>query len=193
MPERVRRHGADEAEGAEGAEAGAEGAGKEHDGDEIAREENEIAREETADEAMTAPRPTVAVGAFVFDRERRLLVVQRGQPPGEGMWSVPGGKQEPGETLAQAVAREVREEAGLEVGHPEYIASQPWPFPTSLMLGFIAPWRSGEPRRIDDELEDVRWFERAEVEAAVEERNGALGVPPRLAIARRLMEHWVQR
>lgn len=115
MPERVRRHGADEAEGAEGAEAGAEGAGKEHDGDEIAREENEIAREETADEAMTAPRPTVAVGAFVFDRERRLLVVQRGQPPGEGMWSVPGGKQEPGETLAQAVAREVREETGLIV------------------------------------------------------------------------------
>ena len=64
---------------------------------------------------MTAPRPTVAVGAFVFDAQRRLLVVKRGKPPGEGMWSVPGGTQEPGETLAQAVAREVREETGLVV------------------------------------------------------------------------------
>lgn len=63
---------------------------------------------------MTAPRPTVAVGAFVFDGDR-VLVVQRGAPPGEGLWSVPGGKQEPGETLAQAVAREVREETGLVV------------------------------------------------------------------------------
>jgi NAD+ diphosphatase len=61
------------------------------------------------------------------------------------------------------------------------------------MLGFIAPWKAGAPHRIDEELEDVRWFERAEVVAAVEEREGALGVPPRLAIARRLLEHWVQR
>ncbi len=64
---------------------------------------------------MTAPRPTVAVGAFVFDAEHRVLVVERGEPPGVGLWSVPGGKQEPGETLAQAVAREVREETGLVV------------------------------------------------------------------------------
>ena len=53
------------------------------------------------------PRPTVAVGAFVFDGDR-VLLVERGQPPGEGLWTVPGGRQEPGETLAQAVAREVR-------------------------------------------------------------------------------------
>jgi ADP-ribose pyrophosphatase YjhB (NUDIX family) len=64
---------------------------------------------------MTKPRPTVAVGAFVRDAAGRLLVVERGQPPGEGMWSVPGGKHEPGETLAQAVAREVREETGIVV------------------------------------------------------------------------------
>jgi mutator protein MutT len=62
-----------------------------------------------------APRPTVAVGAFVRDEAGRVLVVQRGAPPGAGLWSVPGGKQEPGETLAQAVAREVREETGLVV------------------------------------------------------------------------------
>jgi ADP-ribose pyrophosphatase YjhB (NUDIX family) len=58
--------------------------------------------------------PTVAVGAFVFDGPR-VLLVERGRPPGEGLWSVPGGRQEPGETLAQAVAREVREETGLVV------------------------------------------------------------------------------
>jgi NAD+ diphosphatase len=61
------------------------------------------------------------------------------------------------------------------------------------MLGFMAPWTAGEPRRIDEELEDVRWFSRADVVAAVEERDGPLGVPPRFAIARRLLETWVQR
>jgi len=64
---------------------------------------------------MTPITPICAVGAFVFDPEGRVLVVQRGTPPGEGLWSVPGGKLEPSETLAQAVAREVREETGLVV------------------------------------------------------------------------------
>ena len=59
--------------------------------------------------------PKVAVGAFVFDREGRVLLIERGSPPGVGLWTVPGGKLEPGETLAQAVAREVREETGLVV------------------------------------------------------------------------------
>ena len=62
--------------------------------------------------------PIVAVGAFVFDREGRVLLVERAKPPGEGLWTLPGGRLERGETLAQAVAREVREETGLivEVG-----------------------------------------------------------------------------
>jgi ADP-ribose pyrophosphatase YjhB (NUDIX family) len=62
--------------------------------------------------------PIVAVGAFVFDREGRVLLVERAKPPGEGLWTVPGGRLERNETLAQAVAREVREETGLivEVG-----------------------------------------------------------------------------
>ncbi len=59
--------------------------------------------------------PIVAVGAFVFDREGRVLLVERGKPPGVGLWTVPGGRLEPNETLAQAVAREVREETGLVV------------------------------------------------------------------------------
>lgn len=62
--------------------------------------------------------PVVAVGGFVFDRDGRVLLVQRGSPPGEGLWTVPGGRLEPGETLVQGIAREVREETGLivEVG-----------------------------------------------------------------------------
>ena len=64
---------------------------------------------------MTPITPICAVGAFVFDPEGRVLVVQRATPPGEGLWSVPGGRLEPSETLAQAVAREVREETGLVV------------------------------------------------------------------------------
>ena len=59
--------------------------------------------------------PVVAVGAFVFDEAGRVLLVERGKPPGVGLWTVPGGRLEPGETLAQAVAREVREETGLVV------------------------------------------------------------------------------
>jgi NAD+ diphosphatase len=141
--------------------------------------------------AQHHPRTDPVVIMLVVDGDRVLLGRQPSWP--QGRYSALAGFVEPGESLEEAVAREVREEAGIEVGRPEYIASQPWPFPSSLMLGFIAPWNGGEPRRIDEELEDVRWFERAEVEAAVEDRDGALGVPPRFAIARRLLEHWVQR
>jgi NAD+ diphosphatase len=137
------------------------------------------------------PRTDPVVIMLVTDGDRVLLGRQPTWPPGR--YSALAGFVEPGESLEEAVAREVREEAGVEVGPPEYVASQPWPFPSSLMLGFTAPWIGGEPRRIDDELEDVRWFTRAEVTAAVEEREGPLGVPPRFAIARRLLEGWLRR
>jgi NAD+ diphosphatase len=137
------------------------------------------------------PRTDPVVIMLVTDADRVLLGRQPTWPPGR--YSALAGFVEPGESLEEAVAREVREEAGVEVGPPQYVASQPWPFPSSLMLGFMAPWTAGEPRRIDDELEDVRWFSRADVAAAVEEREGPLGVPPRFAIARRLLEVWVQR
>jgi NAD+ diphosphatase len=141
--------------------------------------------------AQHHPRTDPVVIMLVTDADRVLLGRQPSWP--EGRYSALAGFVEPGESLEEAVAREVREEAGVEVGEPQYIASQPWPFPSSLMLGFTAVWQSGEPRRVDAELEDVRWFERAEVEAALDEREGPLGVPPRFAIARRLLEHWVRR
>jgi NAD+ diphosphatase len=100
------------------------------------------------------------------------------------------------------VAREVWEESAVAVGRPQYIASQPWPFPSSLMLGFSAPYESGEPEVRDAELQDARWFTRDELEAATAapddhawgapgDPGGPLQLPPRLAIARRLVEHWL--
>jgi NAD+ diphosphatase len=109
---------------------------------------------------------------------------------------------EPGESLEEAVAREVREESGVIVGRVRYLSSQPWPFPSSLMLGFDAAYESGEATIRDQELQDVRWFTREQIEnaAALPESDnwgvpgdpgGELQLPPRLAIARRLIEHWL--
>jgi NAD+ diphosphatase len=119
-----------------------------------------------------------------------------------GRYSALAGFVEPGESLEEAVAREVREEASVVVGRPRYVASQPWPFPASLMLGFSAPHESGEPEIRDAELQDVRWFTRAEIDRAAAEDDdtawgtpgdpgGELKLPPRLAIARRLVEDWL--
>ncbi|HEY4280460.1 MAG TPA: NAD(+) diphosphatase, partial [Conexibacter sp.] len=101
-----------------------------------------------------------------------------------------------------AVAREVEEEAGVRVRDPRYVSSQPWPFPSSLMLGFTAQYDGGEAEVRDGELEDVRWFTRAEVAAAAEldgsatwegelPAGSALLLPPRIAIARRLVDGWL--
>jgi len=136
------------------------------------------------------PRTDPVVIMLVTDGDRVLLGRQPTWP--QGRYSALAGFVEPGESLEEAVAREVREEAGVEVGPPAYVASQPWPFPSSLMVGFTAPYRSGEPRRADEELDDVRWFDRAEVALALD-GQGPLGMPPRFAIARRLLDRWVRR
>jgi NAD+ diphosphatase len=135
------------------------------------------------------PRTDPVVIMLVLRGDEVLLGRQARWPPGR--YSALAGFVEPGESLEEAVAREVREEARVEVGPPRYVSSQPWPFPASLMLGFVAPWVSGEPRIGDEELEDVRWFGREEVEAAVAGR-GALRLPPPLAIARRLVDGWLE-
>src|SRR6185503_9944654 len=134
------------------------------------------------------PRTDPVVIMLVTDGDRALLGRQAPWPTGR--YSALAGFVEPGESLEEAVAREVREEAGVELGQPQYIASQPWPFPSSLMLGFSAPWISGEPVIGDEELEDARWFTREQVRDAVSER-GPLRLPPPLAIARRLLDGWL--
>jgi NAD+ diphosphatase len=134
------------------------------------------------------PRTDPVVIMLVTDGDRALLGRQASWPTGR--YSALAGFVEPGESLEEAVAREVLEESGVEIGLPRYVSSQPWPFPMSLMLGFVAPWRAGEPRIGDEELEEVRWFSRDEVLAAAEDRGG-LRLPPPLAIARRLLDGWL--
>jgi NAD+ diphosphatase len=140
------------------------------------------------------PRTDPVVIMLVTGEDRVLLGRQESWPAGR--YSTLAGFVEPGETLEEAVTREVREEARVEVGAPQYLSSQPWPFPASLMLGFTVPWVSGEPVRQADEIEDVRWFTRAEVEAAgswpTPPENASLALPPRHAIARRLIESWLR-
>jgi NAD+ diphosphatase len=139
--------------------------------------------------AMHHPRTDPVVIMLVTDGDRALLGRQARWPPGR--YSALAGFVEPGETLEEAVAREVREEAGVEVREPRYQSSQPWPFPSSLMLGFVAEYAGGEPVTRDRELEDVRWFSRAELLAIREGRGDGLGLPPPIAIARRLIDGWL--
>jgi NAD+ diphosphatase len=151
--------------------------------------------------AQHHPRTDPVVIMLVTDGDKRLMLGRQAAWP-TGRYSALAGFVAPGESLEEAVAREVREEAGVTVGRPRYVASQPWPFPSSLMLGFSAPWVDGEPRIADEELQDARWFDREEIESAAAEDDdagwgtpgdagGPLKLPPRLAIARRLVEHWL--
>jgi NAD+ diphosphatase len=129
------------------------------------------------------PRTDPVVIMLVTDGDRALLGRQAQWPTGR--YSALAGFVEPGESLEEAVAREVREEAGVRVADVCYRSSQPWPFPTSLMLGFSARWAGGEPVVRDGELDDVGWFARR---AIVE---GDVQLPPPTAIARRLIDEWL--
>src|SRR5262245_16590688 len=139
-------------------------------------------------ETMHFPRTDPVVIMRVIDGDRLLLGRQASWP--EHRYSILAGFVEPGETLEQAVQREVLEESGLVVDTVEYIASQPWPFPTSLMLGFEARAAGGELRPDGDELADVRWFTRDEIEDAAAGRSEIL-LPPGFSISRRLIDAWL--
>lgn len=140
------------------------------------------------------PRTDQAVIAAVTDGRRLLLGRQQAWP--ERRWSVLAGFVEPGESLEQTVAREVFEESGVRVRGARYLASQPWPFPGSLMLGFLAEAEPDEPRP-GDELEDVRWFEAGEVRAGLATPwsetppEGAIALSTPTSIARWLIRQWL--
>ncbi|NZA25532.1 NAD(+) diphosphatase [Luteimonas sp. SJ-92] len=138
------------------------------------------------------PRTDPAVIVAVSDGARLLLGRQAGWPPRR--WSVLAGFVEPGETLEQTVAREVFEESRVRVRASRYLASQPWPFPGSLMLGFEADAEPDEPV-VSDELEAARWFGRDEIGAALrgETRDAGLLLSPRISISRWLVEQWWER
>jgi NAD+ diphosphatase len=139
--------------------------------------------------AIHHPRTDPVVIMLVVDGDRTLLGRQARWPPGR--YSALAGFVEPGESLEEAVAREVREEAGVDVRAARYASSQPWPFPSSLMLGFFAEYAGGEPSVRDHELEDVRWFTRAELEGIRAGTIDGLHMPPPIAIARRLIDSWL--
>ena len=122
--------------------------------------------------------------------DRVLLGRQPHYPPDR--YSALAGFIEVGESIEDAVAREVKEEAGIDIRNVRYVASQPWPFPSSLMIGCTAEAPSAELTIDRTELEDARWFTRDEVRAAIAGEPGAtFQPPPRTAIARTLMEHWL--
>ena len=135
------------------------------------------------------PRTDPVVIVRVTDARDRLLLGRQARWP-EGRFSLLAGYVEPGETLEEAVRREVAEESGIELGEVSYVASQPWPFPSSLMLGFSAVAAGGDPAPGDDELAEVRWFEREEVERA-SRGEGPLALAPPYSIARRLIDAWL--
>ncbi len=130
------------------------------------------------------PRTDPAVIMLVTDGERSLLGRQSAWPP--RVYSTLAGFVEPGESLEEAVRREVYEETAVEVDEVHYHSSQPWPFPSSLMLGFTARARTREVVVSPDELEDARWFTRDQVR-----RREGVELPSTISIARRLIEDWL--
>ena len=122
------------------------------------------------------PRLAPAIMALV-KREKQLLLARSPHFP-PGMYSALAGFVEPGESLEQCLAREVHEEVGLRVSDIRYFASQPWPFPHSLMIAFVCDWQSGEVTAQETEIEEAKWFDVLQLPK----------LPSKISIARRLID-----
>ena len=135
------------------------------------------------------PRTDPVVIMLASLGERCLVGRGRQFPP--GMFSALAGFLEPGETIEEGVRREIFEEAGIQVGKVRYHASQPWAFPSSLMIGCLAEAQSEKICLGDDELAEARWLEREEVRALLSGgRREGLFLPPPMAIAHHLLHDW---
>ena len=138
------------------------------------------------------PRTDPVIIVVVSDGDRCLLgQSRRGRLNRTNTYSALAGFVDQGESIEEAVAREVMEEAGIQVGQVRYHSSQPWPFPSSLMIGCHADAVTTEINFDDEEMNDVRWFSRDEVSAALKGKNDALNVPQPIAIAHHLITAWV--
>ncbi|MBI2748721.1 MAG: NAD(+) diphosphatase [Burkholderiales bacterium] len=127
--------------------------------------------------------PRISPAVMALARRGRQLLLGRGPHFPAGMYSALAGFVEPGETLEQCLAREVEEEVGIRVSRIRYFASQPWPFPHSLMIAFACDWESGEIRPQAGEIEAADWFDVLQLPK----------LPSRISIARRLIDAEVQR
>lgn len=134
----------------------------------------------------TDPAVIMVVADGTYPDDRLLLGRHPAWPPGR--YSTLAGFVEPGESIEQAVRREVLEEAGITVGEVTYFGSQPWPLPRSLMIGCIAQAVTSEVSVDGEEIEDARWFTRAQLKAEAE--TGDLVLPGGISISRSLIEHW---
>ncbi len=141
----------------------------------------------TADRSEHYPRTDAAMIVAVRDDQDRILLGHGVHWP-EGRFSTLAGFVEPGESIEDAVRREVAEESGVLVGEVTYLGSQPWPFPASLMIGCSAT--ALDPTITVDgvEVTEARWFSREHLRACAE--SGEVQLPSGISIARRLVEHW---
>jgi NAD+ diphosphatase len=139
----------------------------------------ELAKKCTRCGMLHYPRLSPAIIVLVRDGSRILLARSPGFPP--GMYSVLAGFVEPGETIEEAIRREVREEVGIEVANVRYFGSQPWPFPNSLMIGFTTEYAGGELEIDPTEIEDAGWYEADDFPP----------LPPKVSIARAMIDGFV--
>lgn len=136
------------------------------------------------------PRTDPVVITVVSDGDRCLLGQSRGRLSRTNTYSALAGFIDQGESIEEAVAREIMEEAGIQVANVRYHSSQPWPFPFSLMIGCHADAATTEIAMDDEEMSDVQWFDRSEVLLALEGKNENLTVPAPIAIAHHLIKAW---
>ncbi|MDZ7822634.1 MAG: NAD(+) diphosphatase [Ahrensia sp.] len=142
-------------------------------------------------EAQHFPRTDPVVIMLTVSPDNESCLLGRSPHFPGGMYSCLAGFVEPGETIEQAMRRETKEEAGIDVTHVQYHASQPWPFPYTLMIGCFGVAATTEIT-IDDELDDARWFSRADVQKMVDGTHPeGFKMPPKGAIASNLVMHWL--
>lgn len=146
------------------------------------------------------PRTDPVAIMLILDGDRCLLGQSAGRLANSGMYSALAGFIDQGESIEEAVRREVMEEAGIRVGRVRYHSSQPWPFPSSLMIGCHGQAESRDITIDPEEMTDVRFFDRAEVQAAMDRlQNGisdpdptVLKLPGPMAIAHHLIKAWIE-
>ena len=136
------------------------------------------------------PRTDPVIITVVHDGDRCLLGQSRGRLVAMRRYSALAGFMDQGECIEEAVAREVMEESGIQVGAVRYHSSQPWPFPSSLMIGCHADAATTDIHFDPEEMADVQWFSRDEVRLALEERSEILAIPGPTAIAHHLIRSW---